>query len=189
MIPAGSDTIIAGLVIPSTSPLFLTAVAVHVVAGLACIVAGILAMLSNKGPGRHPRYGRLYYGCLSVVFVSAVGLSAIRWAQDYPLFILAAIAFAAASLGRTAMHRRWRGAARLHIASMGLSYVVLLTAFYVDNGKNLPIWRGLPQIAFWLLPSAIGVPIVAYVMLRHPLVRPSALTPPPAPPLSGATRF
>jgi len=42
---------------------------------------------------------------------------------------------------------------------MGASYVFLLTAFYVDNGKNLPLWKELPQIAFWFLPSAIGVPL------------------------------
>src|SRR5713226_5732494 len=38
---------------------------------------------------------------------------------------------------------RW---ARFHIVGMGLSYVLLLTAFYVDNGKNLPLWNRLPPI-------------------------------------------
>ena len=32
---------------------------------------------------------------------------------------------------------------KLHITGMGTSYVLLLTAFYVDNGKNLPLWRDL----------------------------------------------
>ena len=41
-----------------------------------------------------------------------------------------------------------------------MSYILMLTAFYVDNGKNLPFWKELPQIAFWLLPGAIGVPVV-----------------------------
>jgi len=53
---------------------------------------------------------------------------------------------------------------------MGASYIFMLTAFYVDNGKNLPLWRELPQIAFWILPSAIGVPFILYALLRHPLV-------------------
>ena len=44
---------------------------------------------------------------------------------------------------------------------MGASYILLMTAFYVDNGKNLPLWRELPQIAFWLLPAAIGIPLIA----------------------------
>jgi len=54
---------------------------------------------------------------------------------------------------------------------MGLSYVLLLTAFYVDNGRNLPLWRELPQWAFWVMPSAIGGPIIMYTLLRHPLAR------------------
>ena len=53
---------------------------------------------------------------------------------------------------------------------MGASYIFMLTAFYVDNGKNLPVWKELPEIAFWLLPSAIGVPVILYALFRHPLV-------------------
>jgi hypothetical protein len=29
---------------------------------------------------------------------------------------------------------------KLHIISMGLSYVQMLTTFYVDNGDDLPVW-------------------------------------------------
>jgi hypothetical protein len=54
---------------------------------------------------------------------------------------------------------------------MGLSYILLLTAFYVDNGKNLPLWNKLPQIAFWVLPAAAGIPFIVRALLRHPLVR------------------
>jgi hypothetical protein len=54
---------------------------------------------------------------------------------------------------------------------MGLSYIVLLTAFYVDNGKSLPLWRELPHWAFWVLPSALGAPILMHALLHHPLVR------------------
>ncbi|HEX7884584.1 MAG TPA: hypothetical protein VF474_01285 [Phenylobacterium sp.] len=54
---------------------------------------------------------------------------------------------------------------------MGASYVFLLTAFHVDNSKNLPPWRALPQIAFWFLPAIVGAPIIAYALLRHPLAR------------------
>jgi hypothetical protein len=57
------------------------------------------------------------------------------------------------------------------LPAWGLSYVLMLTAFYVDNGKNLPMWRELPQWAFWVLPVAVGAPIIIYIMLRHPLMR------------------
>jgi len=47
----------------------------------------------------------------------------------------------------------------------------LLTAFYVDNGKNLPLWKELPPIAYWILPGAVGIPLIVYALLRHPLVQ------------------
>ncbi len=172
-----NETIILGIVIPSNSPFFLAAVGLHVLIALVCVVTGAIAMLSNKGPGQHPAFGRIYYWCLSVVFVSATVLSAIRWTQDYQLFMLGALSFTAASLGRTARRRRWRNWARPHIVGMGASYVFLLMAFYVDNGKNLPLWRGLPPITYWLLPAALGVPLILRALLRHPLAQhPKALT-------------
>jgi hypothetical protein len=39
---------------------------------------------------------------------------------------------------------------------MSLSYVVMLIAFYVDNGKQLPIWKAPPQSLYWLLPVAVA---------------------------------
>jgi hypothetical protein len=95
----------------------------------------------------------------------------MRWAEDYHLFIFGALSFGTASLGRMAIRRRWRNWIRLHITCMGLSYILLLTAFYVDNGKNLPLWNKLPPIAFWLLPVAVGTPFIVRALLRHPLVR------------------
>lgn len=54
---------------------------------------------------------------------------------------------------------------------MGVSYILLLTAFYVDNGKSLPLWKELPPFAFWLAPATVGIPIVVHALLRHPLAR------------------
>jgi hypothetical protein len=54
---------------------------------------------------------------------------------------------------------------------MGVSYILLLTAFYVDNGKNLPIWRDLPTLTYWLLPALLGIPVIWRTLLRHPLAR------------------
>lgn len=168
---AGDATIVAGIEIPSTSPLFLAFVGLHVLVGLVCVVSGGVAMLSPKRPGRHPTFGTIYYWCLLVVFLSASILAATRWDEDYHLFILGTLAFAAAFLGRAARRRRWPNWARLHIAGMGLSYILLLTAFYVDNGKSLPLWKELPPIAYWLVPAALGLPLIVFALVRHPLVR------------------
>lgn len=164
-------TVVAGIPIPSTSPVFLTVVGTHVMVGLTCVVAGAVAMLSRKGRGRHSTFGTVYFWGLAVLFVLVTVLSALRWAENTHLFVLGVLAFGAAILGRTALRRRWTGWPRLHIAGMGSSYVLMLTAFYVDNGKNLPLWRELPQIAFWVGPAAIGAPLIINAMLRHPVVR------------------
>jgi hypothetical protein len=143
--------------------------------GLACTVTGAVAMLSQKRAGRHPRYGTIYFWCLAGAFLAASGLAAVRWAQDYHLFILGALSFAAASLGRQARRRRWRYWVRLHITGMGASYVLLLIAFYVDNGPSLPFWKDLPATAYWLVPAAIGTPLIVRALLWHPLARQSDL--------------
>lgn len=164
-------TVVLGFPILSTSPIFLATVGLHVTVGLICVVAGAIAMLSPKRAGRHPRFGTIYYWGLVVVFVSATALSVVRWAENYHLFILGLLAFVSAFLGRAARRRRWAGWLRLHITGMGLSYILLLTAFYVDNGKNLPLWRELPPVAYWLLPLAVGLPLIIRALFRHPLLR------------------
>lgn len=161
-------TIIAGIPIPFTSAIFLSVVGLHVLAGLGCVIAGLVAMLSTKGRGRHSSFGTAYFWSLAVVCTSMAFLAVSRWAEDYHLFILGALSIAAAYVGRAAVRHHWL---RLHVMGMAASYILLLTAFYMDNGKNLPLWRELPQIAFWLLPSAFGVPIIAYVLARHPFLR------------------
>ena len=164
-------TVVLRIEVPSTDPVFLAIVAIHIAAGLICVVVGAIGMLSPKRPGRHPLVGTIYYWCLSAVCVSATALSVARWVDDYHLFILGVLSFATAALGRTARRRCWPEWVKIHITSMCLSYILLLTAFYVDNGRNLPLWRELPQWAFWILPSVIGGPIIVYTLLRHPLAR------------------
>jgi hypothetical protein len=160
----------AGIPIPSDAPAFLAVLAIHVVAGLTCVLTGLVAMLSLKGSGRHPRFGTLYYWNLAVVFASMTVLSAMRWAEDYHLFILGILSFAAATVGRQFAPNRTAGHARAHVIGMGLSYILLLTAFYVDNGPHLPLWRNLHPMTYWLLPVVVGGPIILRVLLRHPIV-------------------
>jgi hypothetical protein len=167
----GDMTTVFGVPVPSSDRAFLIAVHVHILAGIVCVVAGLVAMLSHKGRGRHSKAGTVYYWSLAVVAATAAGLSATHWARDYHLFLLGVLAFAAASVARTALRRRWHHWISLHITGMGLSYTVMLTAFYVDNGRRLPLWKELPQIAFWLLPGAVGLPLLLLALLRSRLTR------------------
>lgn len=77
------------------------------------------------------------------------------------------VAFTAAALGVRARRRRRRGWRRRHLLGMAVSYVALLTGFYVDNGPRLPLWNRLPDLSFWFLPSAVGLPVVLRARARH----------------------
>ena len=165
-----NSTAVLGIPVPSTDPVFLVIVGIHVLLGIAAVIAGAVAMLSNKVHGRHSTFGAIYFRCLLGVFVTMSALSFMRWTADYHLFLLGVLSFAAASAGRAAVRRCWHRWPQLHLTGMGASYILMLTAFYVDNGPNLPLWRELPYLAFWLLPGAIGTPLVLYALYRHPVV-------------------
>ncbi|QOZ48930.1 DUF2306 domain-containing protein [Bradyrhizobium sp. CCBAU 53340] len=163
-------TIVAGLEIPSTDPFLLAVVlGVHIPLGLACVATGAIAMLSEKRRGRHSRLGTTYFWSLLALLATATLLSLMRWAENYHLFALGALSFTCAWIGRTALRRHWRYRVRLHIAGMGLSYLLMLVAFYVDNGKQLPVWRDLPHVLYWLIPLAIGIPLIVRALLWPPL--------------------
>jgi len=161
-------TSIGGIPLPSDAPLFLLLIGVHIVCGSVCVLAGLGAMLSAKRPGRHPWCGTAYVWSLSGVFATMAVLSLLRWAENWHLFALGTASFSSALLGRAARRNLWWSWIPIHIVAMSVSYVLLLTAFYVDNGKNLPVWNQLPQIAFWLLPPVIGGPLIIWQLLRHP---------------------
>jgi len=121
--------VVLGIPIPSSSPIFLSIVALHVAAGLVCAVTGIGAMLAPKRTGRHPTAGGVYYWSLVVVFQSMAALSILRWPEDVHLFALGILSFGSAAIGRRARRQLLRGWLRLHVAGMTISYILLLTAF------------------------------------------------------------
>ncbi len=102
---------------------------------------------------------------MTVVFATATILAAMRWQQDYYLFIVGAIAFTAATIGYQHRRRHRRRRLRPH-CRMGTAYVAMLTAFYVDNGPHLPLWDHLPTVALWLIPAAVGAPVIARAIAR-----------------------
>jgi hypothetical protein len=167
---ADQGVVVFGIPIPSSSPLFLSIVAVHVAAGLVSTMAGAVAMLARKRVGWHPSAGAVYYWSLVVVFLTMAALSILRWPHNTHLFVLGILSFGAGAIGRMARRRLWHGWLRVHVTGMGVSYILLLTAFYVDNGPHLPLWRSLPPLAHWLLPSVVGLPVLVWALRRHPLV-------------------
>jgi hypothetical protein len=96
-------------------------------------------------------------------------LAIIRWPHDNVLWTLGAASLAFAFAARWFVTRRGRWGVRSHILGMGGSYTLLLVAFYVDNGKQLPLWKDLPATVYWLLPTAIGIAMIGRAIWVHPL--------------------
>jgi uncharacterized membrane protein len=162
---------ILGVEVPDSRPVFLVALAVHVAAAATAVVAGAVAAFSRKGPGRHPRAGTIYVGCLAAVFATATVMAALRWRHDWHLFVIATVACGSGGLGWLARRRRWHRWLTWHGAAMGASYVGLLTGFYVDNGARLPVWERLPHLTYWLLPAAVGIPVTVTALARNGAIR------------------
>jgi hypothetical protein len=156
---------------------FTVALAVHIAAGLTCVAAGTIAALAGKQAGRHPRFGRVYLWALGVVFTTATVMAAMRWSRDAHLFGIATVAFGLGLYGWWARRTHRPGWPLRHAIGVGGSFVALLTGFYVDNGPQLPVWDRLPHILYWVLPSAVGIPLIWRALHRFNR-RPRAAGPP-----------
>jgi hypothetical protein len=140
--------------------------AVHVAGGLTCVVCITGAALSRKGERWHIRFGHTYLWALGVVTVTMLALGVMRWPRDNQLAALGVASAAAAWIGLS-MARRTTPGLRRHAWWMASSAVLLFTAFYVDNGPNLPVWKLLPHWAYWVIPALVGIPLTALAVHRN----------------------
>jgi hypothetical protein len=157
---------IVGIQVPDTRPVFLAALGVHLAAGATAVIAGALAAASRKRAGRHPHAGTVYLWALATVFVTAAVMAGMRWRQDAHLFAIATAALTLGLVGWRARRRHRPGWVRRHAIGVGGSYIALLTGFYVDNGPQLPVWDRLPHLTYWLLPTAVGAPLIWLTLHR-----------------------
>jgi uncharacterized membrane protein len=132
-------------------------IAMHVASGLSAVGAGALAMLSIKGGASHRRAGLAYLAALTLLVISGSALALADVPARRHLLALGVLALLLAALGYGIRLRRRPGWRPYHLLMMGISYIVMLTAFYVDNGPRLPLWWRLPPWALWLLPAVLGV--------------------------------
>jgi hypothetical protein len=147
----------------------------HALAGLTTGVTGIVAFSVPKGPARHHRWGKRYLWAYTVVFLTATILSVQHWSADAYLFVLALLGYSLALAGYSA--RRFRHSFWLcrtlgeywviaHLSGMIASYVVLWTAFYVDNAHLFPGLNRLPILTFWVAPTLVAVPFLVRSIAR-----------------------
>jgi len=163
------QTDLLGIPIPSTDKVFLTFVVIHIFISLGAVVSGAGAMLSNKSTRRHSFFGRFYLKTMLSSFGTVIILSIMRWPQNIHLLSIGFFAASFTYMGYRMSKSKRKNWTRLHTILMGFSYTLLLTGFYVDNGKNLPFWNRFPQLFFWIFPVSVGIPIIVWALLRHPL--------------------
>ena len=140
---------------------------VHSLAGLPTAITGIVSFSAPKRRGRHVRWGIRYVWAYTVVFLTATVLSVQHWEADAYLFVLATLGYGFALGGYGAQRfrqeplmRRVFGKKRVVAYLVGVigSYVVLWTAFFVDNAHPIPALNQIPPLAFWVLPTVIALP-------------------------------
>jgi hypothetical protein len=148
---------------------------VHTLAGLTTGITGVVTFSVPKGPARHHRWGTRYLWAYTVVLLTATVLSIQHWPADAYLFGLAVLGYSLALGGYSA--RRFRQTPWLHhllgewwviahLSGMIGSYVVLWTAFYVDNAHLFPGLNRLSTLTFWVAPTVIAVPFLVRSITR-----------------------
>jgi hypothetical protein len=162
---------------------------VHALAGLTTGVTGIVTFSVPKVPARHHRWGKRYLWAYTVVFLTATILSVQHWPADAYLFGLALLGYSLALGGYSARRFRQKPWLRhllgewwviAHLSGMIASYVVLWTAFYVDNAHLIPGLNQLPTLTFWVAPTLIAVPFLVLSITRFAPKTAASVTPAPA---------
>src|SRR6516165_738099 len=154
---------------------FFLPLVVHALAGLTTGVTGVLAFRAPKRRGRHHQWGKTYLWVYTIVFLTATILSVQHLPADTYLLVLATLGYGMALSGYAARRFRQESIMRctvgkqwvvVHISGMIGSYVVLWTAFYVDNAHLIPGLKELPTLTFWVLPTLIALPFLVVSLSR-----------------------
>jgi hypothetical protein len=162
---------------------FFLPLVVHALAGLTTAITGVITFTRPKHLGSHPTWGVRYLWAYTVVFLTAPILAVQHWPADAYLVILAFTGYGLALIAFGS--RRYRLLPWMqhllgpwwvvvHLTGMIGSYIVLWTAFYVDNAHLFPGFQKLPILTFWVAPTIIAIPFFVRAFLRFAPQRPVA---------------
>ena len=128
----------------------------HVASGVAALALGPLALLAARQ--RRPNlagWQAAYHWSVLVVCASAAVVSVLDWARLWWLVPIGALSYGLALVGYLGSRRGWPLWVRAH--GWGGSYIALVTALLVVSARGI---SGLLEAVAWILPAAIGVPLI-----------------------------
>lgn len=149
---------------------------IHIVAGTAGVLLGPVA-LHRATAGHVGRLAAGYHLAVLVVCLSAAALAVLDFRELWWFLLVAGFSYAFAARARLVARRRRPGWLARHLRGQGGAYIALWTALVVVGVKDMP--------ALWLLPTAVGVPLIEWLAHRAAGDRPAgapllAHTPPGA---------
>ena len=138
---------------------------VHVVAGVLAWVLGAIALWLSVNR-RRPRDGlAAFHWSVLAVAISASLLVAFKPEELWWLWVLAVFSYGLALLGHLAPRERLPQWLRLGIHGQGGACIALVTATFVVSVD------GLAQIAAWVMPTLVGVPLLELWYRREQALR------------------
>lgn len=147
--------------------LYVTLLIIHITAGFFCLVFGALAASTRKRNGNHTISGEVYHFSYLIVFLTAVAMAIMKWSELAYLFYIALFSYGLALYGYLSRKRLWPKWIYHHISGMLGSYIGVITAVLVVNGKAVSALTGIPPLLLWFIPTIIGTPIIRMVIARQ----------------------
>ncbi|MET3576628.1 DUF2306 domain-containing protein [Bhargavaea ullalensis] len=133
---------------------------VHILSGIVCLITGLFALQAPKRRGRHTSAGTVYHASYLCVFITALVMSVVNWADSAYLFYIALFSYGNALLGLISARRKKKGWMGPHIGGVLGSYIGIVTAVLVVNVPRIPVINEWPVLLFWILPTVIGTPLI-----------------------------
>jgi hypothetical protein len=154
---------------------------VHALLGTALLVFGGAALLARKSRrSRHPRAGELYFWTLAAILATGLVDGVVQHGQKLSLLeLLIPPTFACGLVGYLAVKRRgrWLGRPWLfwHIVGQSTSYVLVVVVFLLQTLVRAFPASPTATLGAWLLPLAVGVPLVARALRRWRVLAPGRI--------------
>jgi hypothetical protein len=136
---------------------------VHVASGVLALVLGPLALVAARR--QHRWFASLraaYHWTVLLVCATATVVAVLAWSRLWWLVPIAVLAYGLALAGHLGSSRQWPAWVRAH--GWGGSYIALVTALLVVAARGV---SAVLEAAAWLLPAAIGTPLIVRTHSRR----------------------